>query len=196
MNSFNHSKDHWLGFQDAGANPRLCHQQDHLRERKECEYSKKCYTVINASPLQHLIDRPSFNALEAVLSTLYFTMKYILSNKQVGLIKGNQELARKCYRDGMKLKKKNNTQSIQSTVTHKVHFVDLGPHRDPLQDTLIPMEKLSIIHIGTKENYTTQIGTVLLQDKEAEIVQLLRKNVGLFARHLRGIGGKVFLASC
>ena len=54
------------------------------------------YLVINAdSPYNIIIGRPSFNALEASLSTLYLTMKFPLGDGRVGTVKGDQGLIRK-----------------------------------------------------------------------------------------------------
>ncbi|GAU44770.1 hypothetical protein TSUD_138820 [Trifolium subterraneum] len=44
-----------------------------------------------------IIGRPTFNSLGAVMSTLYLSIKYPLNNGKVGVVKGNQVLARKCY---------------------------------------------------------------------------------------------------
>src|ERR1051325_4817250 len=47
------------------------------------------YLVVNAySPYNIIIGRPSFNALEAILSNLYLTMKYSLGKGRVGIIRG------------------------------------------------------------------------------------------------------------
>ena len=48
------------------------------------------YLVINvASSYDVIVSRPSFNDLEAVLSTLYLTLKYPLKDGRVGIIKGD-----------------------------------------------------------------------------------------------------------
>lgn len=81
----------------------------------------------------------------------------------------------------MKLNKTNNKETIRSVDTNKVYYVDLDPRGDPLENSLISTTKLNIVHIGTKEHQTTQVKTMLLEIEEAEIVQLLPKNVDLFA---------------
>lgn len=88
------------------------------------------YMVINSlSHYNIIIRRPSFNTLKAVLSTLYLTMKYLLSNERVGVIKGNHYLARKCYRYSLKLKKKINKEAISDM--HKIHYMDIDPRGYP-----------------------------------------------------------------
>lgn len=76
-------------------------------------------------------------------------MKYPVSNVRVGVVKGDQKLVRKGYHDSLNLKKRNNKEPIQSADTHKVHYVDLNPCRDPLEDILIPMGETKIVQIGT-----------------------------------------------
>lgn len=62
------------------------------------------YMVINSpSPYNIIVDHPAFNFIEAILSTHYLTMKYSLDNGQVGVTNRNQQHARQCYRDNLKL---------------------------------------------------------------------------------------------
>lgn len=62
------------------------------------------YLIVNASLLYNIITgRSSFNSLEVVLSTLYLTMKYSLEGGHVRVIKGDQVIARKCYKDSLKI---------------------------------------------------------------------------------------------
>lgn len=64
------------------------------------------YLIVNTlSPYNIIIGRPAFNALEAMLSTLYLTMKYPLKGEHVGRVKGDHILVKKCYKDILKLKK-------------------------------------------------------------------------------------------
>lgn len=68
---------------------------------------KMRYLIVNASsPYNIIIERPVFNTLEATLSIIYLAMKYPLEDRQIGVIKGDEGLARKCYKDILKLKKK------------------------------------------------------------------------------------------
>lgn len=54
------------------------------------------YLIINVvSPYNIIIDKPSFNALEAMLSTLYFTLKYPLKDGRVGVVKGEKGVSKK-----------------------------------------------------------------------------------------------------
>lgn len=86
------------------------------------------YLIVNASsPYNIIIGRSAFNALEASLSTIYLTMKYSLEGGEVGIIKGDQGLARKCYKDSLKLKKKTQQDRPMTKNTLKEDLVDLDP---------------------------------------------------------------------
>lgn len=67
----------------------------------------KYLIISDVSPYNIVIGRPSFNALGEMLSILYLTLKYPFKDGRVGIIKGDQEIARKCYEDSLKLKKRS-----------------------------------------------------------------------------------------
>ncbi|MCI52341.1 hypothetical protein A2U01_0073585, partial [Trifolium medium] len=53
-----------------------------------------------------IIGRHAFNALGAAMSTLYLSMKYLLDNGKVGIVKGDQAVARRRYESSLKIKHK------------------------------------------------------------------------------------------
>lgn len=95
-----------------------------------------------SSPYNIIIGRLMFNALDASMSTLYLTMKYPIEGGQVGVIKYDQELARKCYKDSLKLKKKTQHDLPMIENTLKVNLVDLNPQMDLKDDSLTPIGEL------------------------------------------------------
>lgn len=95
------------------------------------------YLIVNASsPYKVIIRRPTFNALEVVFSTLYLTMKYSLEGGHVGIVKDDQGLSRKCYKDSLKLKKKIQQEPPMLKDSLKVNLVDLDPREDTTGDNL------------------------------------------------------------
>lgn len=64
------------------------------------------YLVIDA-PLSYniIIGHPALKTLEVVLSMLYLSMKYPLGNGHVSVIKGDQKVTMKCYKDYLKVKR-------------------------------------------------------------------------------------------
>lgn len=100
------------------------------------------YLIFNtASSYNIVIRRTSFNALEASLLTLYLTMKYPLGDGQVGVIKGDQGLERKCYKYILKLirKAQPHNENTSHGSAHKVNLDDLDPQDDPSEDSLTHM---------------------------------------------------------
>lgn len=103
------------------------------------------YLIMNASSPYNIIRRPVFNALEAVLSTLYLTMKYPLEGGYVGTVKGDQGLARKCYKDSLKLNKKTLQEhpimenTLKVTLVDLDHLIELNPRGDLTNDSLNPI---------------------------------------------------------
>lgn len=86
------------------------------------------YMMLKASsPYNVIIRRPTFNVMEVAMSIMYLTMKYPLEGGHVRLIKGDQWLARKCYKDSLKLKKKTQQDRHTTENTFKVNLVDLDP---------------------------------------------------------------------
>ena len=66
-------------------------------------------------------------------------MKYPLGEGRVEIVRRNQGLARKCYKDSMKIKKK--LVPVESPTNHKVNVVDIDPREDPKEDSLTPQEE-------------------------------------------------------
>lgn len=97
-------------------------------------------------PIQHNHRKANFNTLEASLSTLYLTMKYPLSNREVGVVKGDQGLAYKCYKVSLKLKKKTLGPSREVNLLN-VDMIDLDPREDLAPDNLMPIGEVKIIKI-------------------------------------------------
>ncbi|GAU43828.1 hypothetical protein TSUD_399210 [Trifolium subterraneum] len=134
-----------------------------------------------------IIGRPAFNALGAVMSTLYLSIKYPLNNGKVGVVKGNQVLARKCYESSLKIQHRPSkpvSPPVSGERTNGINMVNvtnLDP-RDEFQDRRVsPIEDLDQVQIGEHSHQTTNIGTSLRPEERERIVTLLRNNRDLFA---------------
>lgn len=148
------------------------------------------YLIVNvASPYNIIIIRSSFNALEATLSTLYLILKYPLEDGCVGAIKVDQGLARKYYKDSLKLQKKAHAEKSIKCDHLKVNLVDIYPIEDPMEDSLTPIKDVKKVYIGAQIPKTTQIGSNLSLKEEAEIISILKENVNLFTWKLADMLG-------
>nr|KYP52865.1 hypothetical protein KK1_025251 [Cajanus cajan] len=82
------------------------------------------YLVVNAqSSYSILIGRPTLNKLGAVVSTSHLKVKYPLPNGTVGTLRVDQEVARKCYGDSLKARRRLYTAQVEQ----EVHSIDLDP---------------------------------------------------------------------
>lgn len=91
------------------------------------------YLVVNAHSSNNIILGKIFlNAFEAISSTLHLTMKYPLENRRVGVVSGDQEIARKCYHDSLRLK--INGKETSSYNAHRANYVDLDPRVYSMKD--------------------------------------------------------------
>ncbi|GAU20758.1 hypothetical protein TSUD_239520 [Trifolium subterraneum] len=134
-----------------------------------------------------IIGRPAFNALGAVMSTLYLSIKYPLNNGKVGVVKGDQVLARMCYESRLKIRHRP-SKAVSPPVSgertngiNMVNVTNLDP-RDEFQDRRVsPIEDLKQVQIGEHPHQTTNIGTSLQSEERERIVTLLRNNRDLFA---------------
>ncbi|MCI22155.1 hypothetical protein A2U01_0043331, partial [Trifolium medium] len=114
-------------------------------------------------------------------------MKYPLDNGRIGIIKGDQQVARQCYESSLRTKKGqilNQQMHIARMVIDLVHMVetaDLDPREDFQDRRVSPTEELEDIQIGDSPSQTTNLGTGLDFEEKEKIVAILRKNIDLFA---------------
>ncbi|GAU49430.1 hypothetical protein TSUD_181770 [Trifolium subterraneum] len=134
-----------------------------------------------------IIGRPAFNALGAVMSTLYLSIKYPLNNGKVGAVKGDQVLARKCYESSLKIRHRPSkpvSPPVSGERTNGINMAsvtDLDP-REEFQDRRVsPIEDLEHVQIGEQPHQTTSIGTSLQPEERERIITILRSNRDLFA---------------
>lgn len=138
------------------------------------------YLVVNSSSSYNIIiGRPAFNLLGGFLSTKYLVMKYPLDGGKIGTVWGNHKIAKECYHNSLRLQKTRKKYSNE--VTHEVNMIDLDPREDFQQERLEPTKDLKEISIGPEVHQTTKIGTSLSPDEETTLINLLRRNLDLFA---------------
>jgi hypothetical protein len=134
-----------------------------------------------------IIGRPAFNALGAALSTLYLAIKYLLENGGVGTLRGDQGVARQCYESSLKIKKPPSTETKHNS--NMVEAADLDPREDFHKDRVSPIDELEEVRIGEEEHQTTKLGVNMQPKERTKILEILRKNVDLFAWHPKDMPG-------
>lgn len=114
----------------------------------------RCLIVNDVSPYNIIIGSPSFNALEAVLSTIYLTLKYPLEEGRVGIVKGDQGIARKFYKYSLRLKKRSHVDKPIKDDKLKVDLVDIEPREELLENQLTYRKNVRNIQNGVQSSHT------------------------------------------
>jgi len=81
------------------------------------------YIVVDARSSYNInLGRPTLNGLGAVTSTAHLCMKYLLEDGRVGVVKGHQIIARKCYEDSLRY---NRAKRRSNSEDQRCNFLDL-----------------------------------------------------------------------
>jgi hypothetical protein len=109
-----------------------------------------------------IVSRPALNKLKAATSTYHLMMKFP-TEEGVGVVRGDQLAARKCYNTSMK--KVSDSTTLTVALVHEVK----GEPAEPLEE----------VSIG--EGRVLQIGTCLDKEVREGLVKFLHRNVEVFA---------------
>ncbi|GAU40667.1 hypothetical protein TSUD_397790 [Trifolium subterraneum] len=135
-------------------------------EKENAKTIKVRYLVVKTAFTSYniIIGCPAFNTLGAVLSTLYMSMKYPLDNGRIGTIRGDQAQGRQCYELSLRLKR--NQAPADQPIISRVNTIS----RANMVETsdLDPREEFQDIRIKERR-------------RRSQIIEILRKNVDLFA---------------
>ena len=115
-----------------------------------------------------LLGRPSLNAIKAIPLAYHMIIKFPTING-VGMVRGDQRLARECYIASMK----------QRAVDHvNVDELDM---RDEVLTRLEPSEELEPVQLDDYPKHLSYIGTKLAGDLKSLLTQFLRHNIDVVA---------------
>ncbi|XP_020209685.1 uncharacterized protein LOC109794654, partial [Cajanus cajan] len=142
------------------------------------------YLVVDAqSSYSILIGRPTLNKLGAIVSTPHLKVKYPLPSGAVGVLKVDQEVARKCYGDSLKARRRLYTKRVE----REVHSVELDPRMGQFDHRPAPAEDVKEVEV--MEGRNVKIGTSLTPEDEEKLVTILKDNVSAFAWHSSDMPG-------
>ncbi|GAV57222.1 hypothetical protein CFOL_v3_00760 [Cephalotus follicularis] len=127
--------------------------------------------VDNPSPYNVIIGRPGLNLMEAIVSTRHLLMKFP-TRFGVGEVRGDQQVARQCYKTAIMDKRNNKVLSIANVELRE----DMEPERpQPVEDMVqVPLEE------GDTEK-VFQVGSQLGEVENGELITFLRNNKDVFA---------------
>ena len=135
------------------------------------------FRIVDASSTYNmLLGRPSLNAIRVVPSTYHMVIIFSTANG-VGMVRGNQRIARECYSASMK----------QNTVDNI--YMDELDKRDEVTTRPAPLEELEPVQLGDQPEHLVYIGSKLAEDIKSSLIHFLEQNMEVFAWKQEDMGG-------
>ncbi|GAV89351.1 hypothetical protein CFOL_v3_32768 [Cephalotus follicularis] len=127
--------------------------------------------VDTPSPYNVIVGQPGLNLLEAIVSTRHLLMNFP-TRFGVGEVRGDQEVARQCYKTSISDKGKGKVLPIANVELRW----DMEPERpQPVEVVLqVPMEE-------SNNEKVFQVGSQLGEVEKGELITFLRDNKDVFA---------------
>ena len=127
------------------------------------------FLVVDApSAYNMLLGRPSLNAIKAIPSA-YHVMITFPTISGVGMVRGDQRVARECYSASMKQKTVDNI------------YLDKLDMRDEVHTRPEPSEELESVSLDDNPEHLAYIGSKLMKDLRNSLTNFLRQNKDVFA---------------
>ena len=133
--------------------------------------------VDTPSAYNMLLGRPSLNAIKAIPSSYHMMIKFPTTSG-VGMVRGDQCVARECYSTSMKQKTVDNI------------YLDKLDTRDEVNTRPEPSEELEPVLLDDDPEHLAYIGSKLAEDFRSPLTHFLRQNKDVFAwkqADMRGI---------
>ncbi|XP_027902747.1 uncharacterized protein LOC114162932 [Vigna unguiculata] len=147
-----------------------------FRDKEDAKTIFIRYIGFNApSSYNLLLGRPSLNKLGAVVSTVHLKMKFPSDDGKVLTLSVNQEVARKCYEDSLRLRRK---VAYSVSTTEVVIDLELDPRLVHPERRPQPVGEVKKVLIQGKK---LRIGGDLSLEQEQQLIQVLEKNLSSFA---------------
>ena len=136
------------------------------------------FLIVDApSAYNMLLGRPSLNAIKAFPSAYHMVIKFPTIHG-VGMVRGDQRVARECY-----------TASMEQSAVDNVNVDELNM-RDEVLTLPEPSEELEPVSLDDNPEHLAYIGCKLAEDLKSLLTQFLRQNKDVFAwkqEDMRGI---------
>ena len=135
------------------------------------------FLVVDApSAYNMLLDRPSLNAIKAIPSSYHMMIKFPTVSG-VGMVRGDQRVARECYSASMKQKAVDNI------------YMDEIDMRGEVLARPEPLEELEPVSLDDDPEHLSYIDSKLAEDLKSLLTQFLRQNKDVFAWKQVDMGG-------
>ena len=132
--------------------------------------------VDTLSAYNMLLGRPSLNVIKAIPSAYHMMIKFPTVNR-VGMVRGDQRVARECYSASMKQKAVDNV------------YMDELDMRDEVLTRPEPSEELEPVSLDDDPEHLAYIGSKPSKDLNSLLTQFLRQNQDVFAWKQADMGG-------
>ena len=123
-----------------------------------------------------LLGRPSLNDIKAIPSAYHMVIKFPTTNG-VGMVQGDQRVARECYSASMKQK------AVDSIYVNELDM------RDEVSTRPEPSEELELIPLDDHPEHLAYIGSKLAEDLRIPLIRFLKQNKDVFAWKQEDMGG-------
>ena len=135
------------------------------------------FLIVDApSAYNMLLGRPSLNAIKAIPSAYHMIIKFPTIHG-VGMVRGDQRVARECY-----------TASMKQRAVDNVNVDELYMRNEVLIRPK-PSEELEPVWLDDDSEHLTYIGSKLTEDLKSPLTQFLRQNRDVFAWKQADMGG-------
>ena len=114
-----------------------------------------------------LLGRRSLNTIRVIPSAYHMVIKFPTENG-VGIVRGNQRLARECYSASMKQKTVDNI------------YMDKLDMRDEVSTRPAPSEELEPVQLDNQPEHLVYIGSKLAKDVKSLLIHFLKQNMEVF----------------
>ena len=135
------------------------------------------FLIVDApSAYNMLLGRPSLNPIKAIPSAYHMMIKFPTVSG-VGMVRGDQRVARECYSASMKQKADDNI------------YLDELDMRDEVLTRPEPSKELEPVSLDDDPKHLAYIGSKLAEDLKSPLTHFLRQNKDVFAWKQADMGG-------
>ena len=135
------------------------------------------FLIVDApSAYNMLLGRPTLNSIKAIPSTYHTVIKFPTTNG-VGMVQGDQRVAKECYLASRKQKEVDNI------------YVDELDMRDEVNTRPEPLEELKPIQLDDHPEHLAYVGSKLAEDLKSLLIHFLKQNKDVFTWKQEDMGG-------
>ena len=143
-----------------------------------CQATTAVKFLIEDAPSAYnmLLGKPSLNAIKAIPSAYHMMIKFPTTGG-VGMVRGDQRVARECYSASIKQKAVDNV------------YMDELDMRDEVNTRPEPSEELELVQLDDNLEHLAYIGSRLAEDLRHLLIHFLKQNKDVFVWKQEDIGG-------